>query len=82
MHVHIATGELIQLELELIVQGPEGIQTTTIKTTALVAQTGFLNHHNEKQIPSCRIVPTLKLINHGEVVLTQVQERRAEEQNQ
>lgn len=79
MHVYIATGELIQLELELIVQGPEGIQKTTIKTTALVAQTGFLSHLDSKQIPSCRIVPTLKLINHGEVVLTQVQERRQEQ---
>jgi hypothetical protein len=80
MHVYIATGELIQLELELIVQGPEGIQTTTIKTTALVAQTGFLSHLDSKQIPSCRIVPRLKLINHGEVVLTEVQERSPKEQ--
>ena len=82
MQVYIDNGKLIQLELELIVQGPEGIQTTTIKTTALVAQTGFLSHLDSKQIPSCRIVPTLKLINHGEVVLTQGQERRAKEQNQ
>ncbi|MEY4187667.1 MAG: hypothetical protein RIT02_2701 [Planctomycetota bacterium] len=81
MQVYIDNGKLIQLELELIVQGPEGIQTTTIKTTALVTEVGFVNQHNEKQILSCRIVPTLKLINHGEVVLTQVQERR-QEQNQ
>ena len=81
MQVYIDNGKLIQIELELIVQGPEGIQTTTIKTTALVTEVGFVNHHNEKQILSCRIMPSLKLINHGEVVLTQVQERR-QEQNQ
>jgi len=78
--IPISIGELIQIKLEVTLIGPEGTQTTTIKTHAIVRQIEFVKYHKENETIPYYAIPSLILENHGNVDVRSVGTRRRKNQ--
>jgi hypothetical protein len=78
--IPISPSELIQIKLEVTLIGPEGTQTTTIKTHAIVRQIEFVKYHKENETISYYAIPSLTLENHGNVDVRSVETRRRKNQ--
>lgn len=78
--IPISIGELIQIKLEVTLIGPEGTQTTTIKTHAIVRQIEFVKYHKDNETTSHYDIPSLTLENHGNVDVRSVETRRRQNQ--